>query len=654
MRQLRVLPFGVLFAALLFAGCSMTQNSTPPPTPIPVTGAVITGKVMSGLLPVSGAHVYVFAANNSGYGSASLSLLDGSSTGFTDATGGYVLSASDGSFSTSGYYTCTSQQQIYLYATGGDSGQGPNPAATDLAIVGVCPQVGTEVAPVVIDEVTTVATAYALAGFATDPVHISSSGTPQALTGIANAFINASNLATTYTGTALQVNPSENAIVPQSTINTLANILFACVHSDGASSAPCITLMSSVNTSGAAPTDTATAIIDIAQSPATNVAPLFGLQTAASAFAPALSNAPNDFSIGIVYSGGGMSRVDSMAVDAQGNVWLLSTGGPQTDFKGSIVEISSSGAFLSGSAGYPLPAPLTNAGPLAIDTSGNVWLANDGAALSVSSTTLIEISGSGTVLSGANDISGNSLNNVTSMAFDAAGDLWMTNSYQDSLTELSPSGQFLSGTGGFLGGGLAFPGTLSIEPSGNVWVGNGRSVAVSEFSSAGEPTSGGGGITSSGFYGGVGSAIDNQGNVWFTTQGTTGEAQVSKLSSFGAILSGSTGYTSGGIATNGGGKNLAIDGDGNVWIPLYDGLGVVELSNSGNVLSGGSGYENGILRLPLCVAVDGSGNVWVSNQASAPRPILDTDQITELIGIATPVVTPLAAGVKNNTLGVRP
>ncbi len=52
----------------------------------------------------------------------------------------------------------------------------------------------------VVNEVSTVAAAYAMAGFATDATHVGSSGTALALTGIANAFANAANLETTGDG----------------------------------------------------------------------------------------------------------------------------------------------------------------------------------------------------------------------------------------------------------------------------------------------------------------------------------------------------------------------------------------------------------------------------------------------------------------------
>jgi len=38
--------------------------------------------------------------------------------------------------------------------------------------------------------------------------------------------------------------------------------------------------------------------------------------------------------------------------------------------------------------------------------------------------------------------------------------------------------------------------------------------------------------------------------------------------------------------------------------------------------------------------------VWSANY--------DTSTVTEILGIAAPVVTPLSVGAKNNTLGTRP
>jgi streptogramin lyase len=98
----------------------------------------------------------------------------------------------------------------------------------------------------------------------------------------------------------------------------------------------------------------------------------------------------------------------------------------------------------------------------------------------------------------------------------------------------------------------------------------------------------------------------------------------------------------------------AIDGSGNAWISNYANRAVVELSPSGAVLSGAGGYAIGATGTgAFKLAVDGSGDVWSSNGSG--------NSIGELIGAATPVITPIAAGLPatptvdgSSSLGTRP
>ena len=80
---------------------------------------------------------------------------------------------------------------------------------------------------------------------------------------------------------------------------------------------------------------------------------------------------------------------------------------------------------------------------------------------------------------------------------------------------------------------------------------------------------------------------------------------------------------------------VAIDGAGNAWIANFFGSSVVELSSSGSILSGSKGYTGGGVD-PSAIAIDCSGNVWATNAGTV-------GSLTELIGAATPVVTPLVA-----------
>jgi hypothetical protein len=243
---------------------------------------------------VVGAKVYVLQANTTGYGKPSLSLLTSGTGNPADSIGYYVLTGEYGGFSIAADYTCTAGRQVYLYVLGGDSGgNGPNSAIGLIAALGACPESGTftTAAPFVfVNEVTTVAAAYAMVGSATDPTHVSSSEAPEASTGVGNAAV----LASVATGFA-------NNKVPQAKIHTFANILAACINSSTPTSSSCNTLFTNARSYGATgtiPGDTAAAALNIARNPHANVTALYALQSNLSPpFLPALKSAPPDFTL---------------------------------------------------------------------------------------------------------------------------------------------------------------------------------------------------------------------------------------------------------------------------------------------------------------------------------------------------------------------
>ncbi|HWG18290.1 MAG TPA: hypothetical protein VN678_10530, partial [Acidobacteriaceae bacterium] len=346
---------------LVLTGCTLTNTGTPSP----VQGATISGSVHGGQQPIAGSHVFLFAANETGYGLAATSLLGNNSvtTGLTkdtsvgNPTSGdwYATTDANGNFSITGVYSCTAGQQVYMYALGGNPGGGGiNPGAGLMAVLGDCP--GSNFAGTIsfinINEVTTVAAAYAMSGFATDATHVSASST--AHTGLKNAFANAANLASIAAGTAATTTAGGNGTPPTSEINTLANALAACINSNGAVTGPtnptaCYTLFTSAlsgGTTGTQPTDTATAAINIAHNPGVNVAAIYGLPTAQAPFAPVLASVPNDWTVGIQFAEGGDSRSGgtadpfAIAVDASGNVWSANNG----NAVGAVAELGPDGS----------------------------------------------------------------------------------------------------------------------------------------------------------------------------------------------------------------------------------------------------------------------------------------------------------------------
>src|ERR1700733_525501 len=212
------LPFVILLSscALVLAGCAgMPAITTSNTDSIP--GTVLHGTVHGGQNPIAGAHVYLYAVNTNGYGgpgiaasstNASVSLLH-SGTGTTEDGSNhyYVTTDQHGNFTITGDYSCpSSYPHTYFYALGGDSGSGANSAITLTAPAQAC----NTSASTDINEVSTVATAYAYAGFASDPLHVGSSNTTLAATGLTNAANNVANLEDINMSTALATTPGTN------------------------------------------------------------------------------------------------------------------------------------------------------------------------------------------------------------------------------------------------------------------------------------------------------------------------------------------------------------------------------------------------------------------------------------------------------------
>ncbi len=114
-----------------------------------------------------------FAAGTGGYGTGATSLIRSTApNAFEDGNGSYyVVTDGNGNFALGGDYTCTEGTQVYMVAYGGNPGMSGtvfNTAILQMAGLGQCPAAGNLAAQVpylVINEVTTVAFAYAMGGF---------------------------------------------------------------------------------------------------------------------------------------------------------------------------------------------------------------------------------------------------------------------------------------------------------------------------------------------------------------------------------------------------------------------------------------------------------------------------------------------------------
>jgi hypothetical protein len=614
--------------ALTLSGCSLVSTASPEAG----VGAALQGKVHGGQQPIVGAHVYLLAASTSNYGAASTSLLTSGTAG-SDSVGAYVLSDASGNFSISGDYTCTPGAQVFLYAQGGNPGSGVNSAASLLAALGNCPTAGNFAAAtptVMMNEISTVATAFSLVGFASDAHHIGSLYRPQALLGIKTAFANVPQLESLAYGATFGTTPIGNGSVPRALINTIANILAACINSTGPTSTACSTLFATARYGGATgviASDTATAAIYMARHPANGVAALFGLTTPQDPFSPALTSPPSDFTIGINYTGFGLSAPSGLAIDSTGNVWVSNGGGF------TISEFSNIGAQISPFGGYQGNGDIFLPNAIAIDTSDNAWVS------SLYFSQLNELTGTGFAPSAS---TGGGIAQPTALAFDGSGNLWVANTFT-RLSEFYSYGAAESPSTGYTGGGLSGSTGVAVDPTNGVWVTNATNSDLSLFTLAGAATSPSTGFTGGGLSNPSAIALDGNGDPWITNN-KGASSSLSEFNRSGVAISPSTGFTGGGLN---GPVAIAIDGFGNIWAANGTGNSVSEFSSAGTALSPATtGFAQGQFHGPTGIVIDLAGSVWVSNATD--------NSVTEIIGLATPTVTPLSLAVANYSVGTRP
>jgi PKD repeat protein/sugar lactone lactonase YvrE len=555
-------------------------------------------------------------------------------SGTTDQNGNFNLANPVCSSAASGDGTL-----VYITATGGNPGlaAGTNNAALSMmSALGRCAQVA-NIPFVNVNEVTTVASVYALAQFITPAGGVGSFGASN--TGLKNAFATVNNLVDITSGSALTTTPNGYGIVPQAELNTLADILATCVNSTGPTSANCTSLFAATTPGGgSAPADTLGAILNIALNPSNNVASLLVLAPPAAPFQPTVS-AINDWTVAVGFAAGGVAP-KSVAVDGTGNVWVANYGTGGTTSSLSLVTPIGSPAANSpfSNASY-----LNGALALAVDSSNNVWVANhDGNSAAEFNTTVS--GGIPSVAPVGSALTSIGLNAPSGVAVDPTNNVWFANTGNNSLTQVPNAGcASTSCATTYTGNGLSAPTGIAIDASGNAWATNNTGGSVTRIVPGG--TSGsyvGGGLTNP-----TGVAIDGNSYLWVTDASL---GQLSLLNNNGAPLSPNAGLTGGGVT---GSNSVAIDGNGAVWVADSGANQISQLNSAGTPITGATGLQGGGLSSPAALTIDASGNIWVAN-ANPATVAGKVITLTEFVGTASPAIAPLAQAVLNGQLGQEP
>jgi hypothetical protein len=656
-------------AAGLLSGCSATFSPSPvEPAQVPIGN--IQGTVHGGQAPVSGAHIYLYAAGTGGYGSSATSLIQATGSNVSEDGSGnyYVVTDGGGNFALGGDYSCTAGTQIYAVAVGGNPGM-TDPSTNNTAIVqmaglGQCPAAGNLAAQVpylVINEVSTVGFAYSMGGFATNAYNVSSNAAAStaSATAIANAMANTGNIVNIQYGQApTATNGNASSINPQAKIYALANILATCVNTSSSTSSYCTALFNaSKSSAGVAPTDEATAIFNIVHNPGQNVSTLYGLMPSQGVFSPSLTSQPTDWTLPLVYKNvlsafgtNGSNQVTSgaynIAFDASGNAWI-------GDRVKGVVEMSPLGAVTT----HTSPSFGMVKGIAVSPADGSIWVTDYQSNQVYIMTTTGAISHTLTT-----DIFGPS-----AVAFDDNGDGFVVNETNASIVVFTPTGGIPSTTGNastYSGGltNIGSPAWISIDKNNNAWIPstNSAEIGQSSFTFAG----GSGnfkGFTNKTTAAGAsyGVVTDSTGNLWYATNSITngGAPNNESLNELARQNNGS--YSSGGSQSgtgyNGGGLGIpykiTVDGGNNIWMANEYYQTVSEWSQTLNKwmnipgVQGGflgfgevdaTGYSNGSTGGTLSATPDNSGNLWTANTDGS---------VTVLLGAATPTANPIHPSV---------
>lgn len=266
-------------------------------------GSSLRGHVKGGQQPISGATIQLYQVGTAGDGSAATAL--GAST-TTDSSGSFTITSD---------YTCPgSNPLVYLLATGGNpglTGGTNNTAIALMAALGPCSSLSASTY-IILNEVTTVAAVAALSPYMTSPTSIGS-GTSDAAA-LTAAFTLASQFASNATGTSPGAGVPAGDAVPSTLINSLADIVSACVNTTGGiagDGSNCGNLFTdSTPSGGAAPTNVAIALLNILNNPTGNLTPLFALLPSTPPFEQALSATPSSWAINLFTTPAGGALVD--------------------------------------------------------------------------------------------------------------------------------------------------------------------------------------------------------------------------------------------------------------------------------------------------------------------------------------------------------
>lgn len=554
---------------------------------------------------------------------------------------------------------------------------------------------------VIINERTTVATAYAMAQFISSQGNIG--GSYPGLQNAAATVQNLANITTGEVGSVLGSEPNGMATTTMRAFNSLANMLAACVGDQ----VHCATLFNGTTPeAGTQPRNTLLAMRNLARMPWLNADALFRLSQQSSIYTPQLASAeaPTAWTIAIRYIGDGpegqqLDGPGNVAFDADGNGWIANNYQFSLDPTDPNICGGQKAVKLTPTGGSAPDAPYFGGGTygagfgVTVDLDGNAWIGNfgfQGAAcdndfLSLSQS-LSKFGPDGEILSPDNGTMIDGLSMPQGMVVDQGGNIWVAGCTSDNVLKIPATNPDASQSFDDLE--LNKPFDVTIDHSGHAWVSSTEGSAILELDNNGQQI--GEIITDPEIIRPMGVATDSLGNVWASVSGVLdppcptpspddilidavgddGELNTAAAVAFiqpdGAqrevtvFRRDEVGETRRGLRIPWG---IAVDGNDNVFVANFAGQRLMVLcgareencpegTNTGDAIGLDQGFPSDALTRNTGVQIDPSGNVWLPNNWIINAfDNIGTDQshqnnpgghaMVVYIGLAAPVKTPM-------------
>jgi hypothetical protein len=584
---------------------------------------------------------------------------------------------------------------LYLIAAGGEAkakpGSGDNPGIVLLSVLGKDPP-----EQVVVDELTTVASAYTAARF------IGGTSISGNLLGLRIAAGNAPNLVDPVTGTwgKVLVDPLNSymtaTLATLDTLGALVTASFTVADDNWRASF----YKASTPTGGATPTNTLEAVAGIAREPWAAPKDLYALfdraypqpkdgSRRAAPFAPYLAYVPPDFALSLCFSGGGNYAAGRLMFDKDGNLWSGqnwmpgSQSGVNTSIGGGVLKMAPDGTALSPTINGFTGMGLDGVGwGTAVTNDDKVWATGFNGKILVMDL-------NGRPVGKEDDLPfKEKLSGLMGIGIAQNGDVWVADGPDDQLLYF-PGGRLKDGKIVKVNG-LASPFDVVVDPQNRVWVSNSQSDTLVRFP-ADDPAK----VET--FRAGISVralALDRKGNVWVNSFASP-DFPMPKMPAGSSIMQqfkilahafltyakptgivsmfrpdGTQpvpgGFTGGGSVWNPWGLN--IDGNGDVWVVSGGGAGSVWLLAGDDTKGHPPGTKTGdlihkftggsIQKVLTDASIDPAGNVWIANNwnnleaATAENPPYNISTwgggmgITVIYGVASPVKPPRIGPVK--------